>query len=379
MTNPFTIDVPASPGELIDREAELRQLLDLADGGHNSRLVAPRRYGKTTLLTRLGEEVRKAGLGWVYVDFFGVLSLSDVAARIDRAYSEQLKGPLAAWYAGMRRRWVVRGRAGVPGAGLELESLAQAQAEERLHDLLDLPTSVYERTGKTTVVAFDEFQGLLAGGDSADGLFRSRIQHHRHEAAYVFAGSHPGLLSELFGARERPLYGQAREVSLAPLDDTPLAEYIDSRFRDTGRDVSDLLEDLLDLVRGHPQRAMLLAHHLWEAIPAGGVGEAEHWEAALDGALSEHQEGFERYWERLSTNERRVLAAVAWTGKWGQGDSLYSKSTLARFRLTKGTARDVSRELLGSGDLAPGNGGGSLILVDPLLEVWIASGRRPRG
>jgi len=377
MTNPFFIDTPAPPAELIDREAELRELLELGEAGHNTRLTAPRRYGKTTLLARLGQDIVDHGLGWVYVDFFGVLSLGDIAARIDRAYVDGLSGPVASWYAGLRRKWLIRGRGGVPGTGLELESLPQAQAEERLHEMLDLPKKLHDRTGKPTVIAFDEFQEVLSGSDSADAIIRSRIQHHRHEAAYVFAGSHPGLLAELFGARERPLYGQAREVRLDPLPDTALAEYIDARFRETGRDVGAPIEQLLDVVRGHPQRAMLAAHHLWETTPAGETAGDEQWTAALDGALSELQETFERYWERLSANERRVLSAVCWAGRWGGGNSLYSRSTLDRFRLTKTTAHDVSRELLRSGDLFDDQGG-SLTLVDPMLEAWIAAGGRPR-
>jgi hypothetical protein len=250
------------------------------------------------------------------------------------------------------------------------------QAEERLHELLDLPRTIYERTGKTTLVAFDEFQEVLSAGEAADGVIRSRIQHHRNEAAYVFAGSHPGMLAELFGAKERPLYGQAREVRLEPLPDPALAEYIDTRFGATGRQVGEVMEDLLDLVRGHPQRSMLLAHHLWEQVPAGKVAKPEQFEAALGAALSELRETFERYWELLSTNQRRLLAAVAWIGRWGGGDSLYARSTLERFRLNKGTARNVSRALALSGDVLLDDDGGSPTLVDPLLEAWIASGRR---
>jgi hypothetical protein len=375
MPNPFIIDAPAPPSELIDREGELEKLLDLAEGGHNTRLVAPRRYGKTTLLARVGEEGAARGMRWVYVDFFGVLSLGDVAARVDRAYVESLKGPLGSWFAAVRRRWGVRGRAGVPGAEVELESLPQTQAEERLHELLDLPKTIYERTGMLTLVAFDEFQEVLTAADSADAIIRSRIQHHRDEAAYVFAGSHPGLLAELFGARERPLYGQAREIALDPLEDDALVAYIAGRFEQTGRDPAAVMGDLLALVRGHPQRAMLMAHHVWEATGPGETAGAEQWEAALHGALSELQESFERYWERLSANERRVLAALASAD--ATGDSLYSKGTLERFRLSKGTARDVSRQLLRSGDVTRGQARGSLLLVDPLLEAWIASGRHP--
>ena len=58
---------------------------------------------------------------WVYVDFFGVLTLDDVAVRVDRAYTEALKSPIASWCAGVRRGRRLKGRVGVGGTGLEAE------------------------------------------------------------------------------------------------------------------------------------------------------------------------------------------------------------------------------------------------------------------
>jgi hypothetical protein len=374
--NPFVIDAPAPAGDLINRARELGTLADLAEGGHNARLVAPRRYGKTTLLRRLGDEAERRGMRIVYIDFFGVLTLDDVAARIDRAYTEALKGPLASWYAGVRRRWSLKGRLGAGGTGVEAESVAGVEADDLLLEVLDLPRRLHERDGLRTLVMMDEFQEVLTASDSADALIRSRIQHHHAAASYVFAGSHPGLLAELFGAKGRPLYGQSREVQLEPLGDSDLADYIEGRFSQAGRTAGLVMGDLLDLVRGHPQRAMLIAHHLWESTEAGEPG-TEEWGQAVDGAFKELQEAFERYWERLSANERRVLAAVAWTGKWGQGTSLLAKDTLARFQLSKSTARTVGRQLLREGDLRR-LGSAGYQLVDPLLEAWIASDRRSR-
>jgi hypothetical protein len=89
---------------LLNRDKEARALLEAAVSGNNSRLVAPRRYGKTSLLARIAQEAR-AQKGWaaVYVDFFGVLTLDDIAQRIERAYAEELQGRLATWFAGVRR------------------------------------------------------------------------------------------------------------------------------------------------------------------------------------------------------------------------------------------------------------------------------------
>jgi uncharacterized protein len=374
--NPFVIDSPAPPEDLIDRERELATLADLAEDGHNSRLVAPRRYGKTTLLRRLAEEAERRGMRSVYVDCFGVLTLDDVAGRFDRSYSEALKGPLASWYAGVRRRWRLKGRVGTRGTGIEAEALAPGAADELLAEVLELPRRLHERDGMRTLVMMDEFQELLTAADSADALLRSRIQHHSAQASYVFAGSHPGLMAELFGDRERPLYGQSREIALAPLDGGELAGYIEARFAAGGRSAGAVMGDLLDLVRGHPQRAMLLAHHLWETAGDEEPGP-ETWERAVAAAFGELQETFERYWERLSANERRTLAAVAWTGRWGEGSSLLAKDTLARFGLSKSTARTLGAQLARAGDLARLEGGG-YELVDPLLEAWIASDRHAR-
>ncbi len=219
--NPFVFSRPLDPGELIDRDAEAETLVALAEGGHATRLSAPRRYGKTSLLRRVGREAERAGLNYVEVDFYGLLSLTDVAARLEKGYRSLRTPARRAADAAMR---ALRPRVSV-GAGpvrVEAGPLAGAPvADSRvLMELLDLPLELFERTGARTLVAFDEFQELLAVGEGIDGLFRSRIQHHGDAASYVFAGSHPGLMEHLFGAYERPFFGQARAIRLGPLEDS---------------------------------------------------------------------------------------------------------------------------------------------------------------
>jgi uncharacterized protein len=375
--NPFVIDSPVAPEDLIDREAEAEQMRDLAEGGHNARLSAPRRFGKTSLLRRLARDADLAGMATVYVDFFGALTLDDVVGRFELAYEAALRGPLARWYAGFRRRWRPSMRIGPPEANVEIRSLSNDDATRALLELLDLPVHVLERDGRRTLAMLDEFQAVLSVGDGLDGLIRSRIQHHGEVASYVFSGSHPGLMAELFGARERPLYGQARALHLGRLGDQDLAAYIGERFERSGKRVNSALSPLLDLVRGHPQRAMLAAHHLWEHTPTATRADEATWSSASETMLGELEDSFERIWEDFSTNERRVMAAVAWAGPWGGGSSLYAKSTLERFRLSKGTARDVRGALLRRGEIERA-AKGRVRIVDPLLEAWIATGRRPR-
>ena len=66
--NPFRIAGELLREEMIDRDAEATRLLALAEGGHASRLVAPRRYGKTSLLRRVLREAGDAGWATALVD-----------------------------------------------------------------------------------------------------------------------------------------------------------------------------------------------------------------------------------------------------------------------------------------------------------------------
>jgi uncharacterized protein len=184
-------------------------LLEAASSGNTSRLVAPRRYGKTSLLALVAQEAREQK-GWtaVYVDFFGVLTLDDIAQRIERAYAEELQGRLATWFAGVRR--LLRPTLQVGGGSLPagVEVAIDPQAEPPLAERLALPVRLHEKHGTRTLVIFDEFQDILAVKERADAVIRSEIQHHGDAASYVFAGSHVGMMRELFTDRRRAFYGR---------------------------------------------------------------------------------------------------------------------------------------------------------------------------
>src|SRR5213592_2057017 len=93
--NPFVYSHPLGPGEIIDRDRESAELLANAVGGHYTRLYAPRKYGKTSLLQRaLADGEREEGLIPVLVDLYGVVSLADVAVRFERAYAKELRGAI---------------------------------------------------------------------------------------------------------------------------------------------------------------------------------------------------------------------------------------------------------------------------------------------
>jgi len=362
--NPFVYSHPISPEEIIDRDEETRALLQHAVGGHYVRLYAPRKYGKTSLLTRaLRDGEREEGLIPVLVDLYRVVSIADVTVRFERAYSRQLKGAIRSRVEEFLQRTGLGLSLGAFGISAKLQIDAKVHPLPALHALLDLPLRLDEGGGYRAFIALDEFQDIDKVPD-LDGLLRSHIQHHGNVASYVFAGSEPGLMEQLFETRERPLYGSAVPVRLNRLRDEDIAEYVTNRFAETKRSVGEALNPLLAAAKGHPQRAMLLAHRLWEQVGPKEAATLDDWAAAHRAALEELEPEFDARWRGLDLSEQKTLRAVI----AGDG-SPYREAVLRRLELSKPTAQGALRRLRFSAEVEAE--GRQQVVVDPLFAEWI--------
>jgi hypothetical protein len=357
MVNPFQVTKPVEPGEIIGRGKEIARLVALGIEANNARLVAPRRFGKTSLLRRVQADLPARDWWTVYVDLLGIVTLDDLSNRIERSYADQLRGPVAKWFAGLRaslRPTITVGGGALPVSGaIDLAGVARAGLEERLA----LPVRVHEKTGRRVHVVFDEFQELDYLPGSADQVVRSEIQHHGDAASYVFAGSQLHMMEMMFTSPKRAFYGQAELVSLSPLDGEPLSVYVSSRFLESGKDLTaSVMSGLLRLVRGHPQRAMAAAHALWDRTSS--VADLEEWELARAALMDGVADEMKSQWSELSTNERLIVDAVA------RGESPYKSGNATSQGAAVVTAL---KNLIGRGILVRAD---TLEVIDPLFAAW---------
>ena len=362
--NPFVYSHPLAPEEIIDRDEETETLLRHAVGGHYVRLFAPRKYGKTSLLRRaLRDAEEREGLTPVLVDLYRVSSLADVTVRFERAYSRQLKGKLRARVEELLQRTGIGLSLGAYGISAKLQLGAKIDPLPALHALLDLPLRLDDSDGYRALIALDEFQDIdrIPG---LDGLIRSHIQVQGEVASYVFAGSEPGMMRQLFETKQRPLYGSAVPLRLARLANDQIAAYVSDRFRQTKRAVGDAVGPLLDSAKGHPQRAMLLAHRLWEEVGEGATATLENWRAAHVAALAELDAEFDAQWRGLDTSRQKTLRALI----AGNG-SPYRANVLRRLELTKDMVRRALPRLSATAEIEVVDGG--YRIVDPLFAEWI--------
>lgn len=362
--NPFNYQGPVAPARLIDRRAELDALQRAASDGIAMRLAAPRRFGKTSLIDAHIALMRAVGHRAVRVDLSKVATVADVAARVAQAFEELPADPRR-----IVRRWSARlgVRARLPGVEVTVVPAARPAADEAraaLLELLDVPLGLHDADGGLTIVCLDEFQDLLVADDSLDGLLRSVIQHHSEAAAYVFAGSQPSLMRALFSDRERPFYGQARPLELPTLPVDEAANDIEALLAADGLDAGTAVDELLAFTQGHPQRTLLLAHHLYNLLDSAPAA-ADPFVAALDLALLETSDAQQAVWDGLGRAERVVLVALA-DGQAPTGSRIASEHRMARSTLQDALERLVTDERHVHRDA-----GGRPRLLDPLLGEWL--------
>jgi hypothetical protein len=365
--NPFIYSHPLAPEDIINRDGETQTLLQNAIGGHFVRLYAPRKYGKTSLIRRVLEQGERAEkLIPIIVDLYRISSIADVAIRFERAYSRQLKGKLRTKVEEFLQKTGIGLSLGAYGISAKLQLGATGvDPLPALHALLDLPLRLEEAGGYRALIALDEFQDIdtVSG---LDGLIRSHIQFQGEVASYIFAGSEPGMMQQLFERKDRPLYGSAVPMRLGRLANQDIAVYVSERFNSTGRSPGEALGPLLDAAKGHPQRAMLLAHRLWDTVANGATADLDHWRRAYAEAMAELEPEFDAQWRGFDVSEQKTMRALI----AGDG-SPYQAVVLQRFAVTKDMIRRALPRLTATGEIEAA--GRKHAVIDPLFADWIAA------
>ncbi len=366
-SNPFVFSRALSPSEAIERPHEAQALLDKVVGGHAVTLYAPRRMGKTSLLKQLQQRAEHAGIPGVLVDLSDVLSMGDVAVRLEQAYRT---------LPGKKLSRLVGRELGSLGVSTPLGGLAfqrrerEAESLATVHSLLDLPARLADRSGGRVLVILDEFQALF-GLKGVDGVFRSHLQH-QGQVSYVFSGSEPSLLRRLFEDKARPLYGQAEAIHLGRLPFDEAHDFIARMFERTGKDGGEATAELVVLSQLHPQRLMLLAHFLWDQVGASPASMSD-LRLGYDSAMRSVGPELRYLWDGLSVNERRVLAALA--------SDLSPYESEARAMAGLATASSAQRAIgaLERRAIVERQPSDAMRILDPLLARWVRrnGGARP--
>lgn len=356
MVSPFPYQGPLVADQVRGRDELVAELITRVSERRVTALVGPRRYGKTSVLTRVAAEMATAGTSVVWVDFYEVTSAADVAVRLDAAL-EEATGPVRHRLASVAASLDIN--LGVLKVGFARRRAERPDPDVALYVLLD--TLVRAATSHPTVVVFDEFPGVVRIPGVA-GLLRTKLQHHFQEIGLVFAGSQPSLMRTLFTERTEPFYAQADLVPIGPLPASAVTAIVDDGFGSTGRDPGTLAASIYAFTGGHPHRTMQLADAAWRAAGPSDRYRPEVWEHAVAEVRAGAVHANEAIYARYEGGEKSVLRLLA------AGQRLFGAAAEV-LAVTPGAAQHARDTLLAAGDVIDAKG--RLTVVDPVLADWI--------
>lgn len=373
---PFRFGQVVSPEYFVGRASELAALVTDLSAGVNVVLIAPRRYGKSSLVIRALERLRDLAVATAYVDLERTPSKERFAAHLAHALYESLLAPreqalrrATEWFSQLR----VRPRISVTESGKPafefIGSAPQVDIDATIQRLLQLPEDLAVEHEQRVVIVFDEFQEVLALDPELPALIRSVFQRQDH-VAHVFLGSRQRLLRTVFADRRQPLYRLARPMTLNPIEPEAFGPFIRARFAAARSQISaDAVAELLQLTTGHPNDTQELAHFTWaRAVAEGRPATPETVRAALDDVVTAETARFVLIWESLTAQQRRVVSAIA-TAPNGR---VYGHEIGERFQLGDAPVVQKALRRLIDLELVESTSRGVYIVPDMFFRTWLA-------
>lgn len=316
--NPFRYGALALGESFTDREREIAELKADALNGQDVVLFAPRRYGKSSLIWRVAQELVSDGALVAQVNLMTTPTVTQLAEKLARAVHDDVASPLFRTRERLRAFQGLRVRPTVtvdPDDGsLSFSFDAGPRVEDiraTLERLLELPGQLAGERKRQVAMIFDEFQEVVEIDASLPRLMRSVFQE-QPEVAHLYLGSRRHMMERIFNDENEPFWRSAKQVELGLIEAEPFGEYIAGQFERTGRAISaDAVAAALEVTHGHPYATQELCYFLWQDTPAGGSASVAQVAAATAAVLNSEHAHFSLVWENASAHQRLLLRALA--------------------------------------------------------------------
>ncbi len=371
MINPFQYGGVVGPDAFCNREEELRDLRRAAEGGDRLLVYAERRFGKTSLVRRVLSELPEEDFLPIYIDLWATSDAASFVRHAAKATAEAAAttaDKLLTVSKALFRHLVpslTLDESGHPS--LQFGMHRSAASEPELEDVLEAPARLAEKHNRRVVVVYDEVQRLAEyGDDTTERMLRSHVQLHQG-IAYFFLGSRKHLVRRMFMDQQRPLYQAAGHYPLGPIRLEHWRPFIRERFEAAGKRVPDACIDALCAkTQGHPYYTQHLAHALWEITPEGEAVTPEKLQQATDLLLRRLAYTYTVLWERLTTNQERLLHGLAAEGPKAH---IFASAFLKAYDLAASSAHRAAEGLLEK-DVIDREGEG-YVISDRFFRLWI--------
>ncbi|MBY0379131.1 MAG: hypothetical protein K2P99_01880 [Burkholderiales bacterium] len=240
----------------INRKEELKLLTNGLRQINDYVLIAPRRFGKTSLAFKILEQFyndKKYIIIHLDLMYHSGGTIRGVAeAIIEKSFNALgLKGRLRNIWHDLSFNLELK----VKYNDLEIEPMLKLTTSEDEWQLLEyalnLPEKIAIKEKKTAIVFYDEFGELELLGERAIKAFRSVIQLHKH-VSYLFAGSQETIMKSIFTNIKGAFYKFGTIILLTELNKKDLYEFLVELLPELLNNEINLIDVLINDLQGHP-------------------------------------------------------------------------------------------------------------------------------
>jgi len=317
----FPINV-AQGKAFCNRKKERSLLKEFIKNGRHSVIVAPRRYGKTSLINQVLLEL---GLKHVIMELTMAVTLKDVEQIIIKSVSELLQSILPTPSKAKQKilglfKWL-NPELTLSAHGQKIvfhpdwNKLGEVNSIAEILKKLDEAATL---VNKRVVIVMDEFQQLSEIGSSSEkneneyaieAAIRNAMQYCKN-TSYVFSGSHRQMLFSMFNDKSRPFYNSCEIITIERIERSEYQSFIQSLAIDRWRKPLEdpCINRILDLSELHPHYINRLCGYFWIIGEYPTLDAIEnYWGEIVQSKKSELTEDI----FNLSKNQRKLLSYLA--------------------------------------------------------------------
>lgn len=361
----FTVGKPVTGADLAGREKEVQRITQYLRSGQSVVLIAPRRYGKTSVVLEVLGRLREEDGLTAYVDFFASPTQRILAENIissvleNRKLAEafhKFKSSIKELLRSVELKQVI--------ADFEfILDFAQKDTDsyQLLLDSLDFIQAFSSKYAKSIYVGFDEFGDLKKmNGDEIVKAFRSKIQL-QDRCAYIFSGSYESVMNTLFVHPSAPFYRFAQLIDLDLLEMESFRAYLGEKFRSIDIQVQEKqLNTVLNFTGNHPYYTQQVCQQVEFLAGADKTVTDDLISEAIHQAVIAERSYLERVWEDLAVHRENIPVVLS----LAREESPYQVLNPKRVNIAR-----VLKRLILRGVLKKKND--RYVFTDPLLLWWI--------
>lgn len=349
-----------------NRVRERKELAHYMENSEHVVVVAPRRYGKSSLIKQVLIDTNLIG---VRIDLLPATNAHFVTKAIKKAFgditSQILPKTEKAKLGAIKFVKSLHPKLKLSLFGQSLEVSITDTPENSSTDLLMGLDAIARKVKKKIVICFDEFQQIseLKKNHSLEASIRHAVETSTN-ISYIFSGSSRHLLSQMFNSKSRPLY---RLCDLMEIDRISTNDYMPimaRRFKSrwNKKIEENVIEEVFSLTKCHPYYVNGLCRRLWRETKAPEISSIqEAWLAYIDSQKKWMRDDL----ARLTPNQRNILATLAFFPT----EEPFSKEFTGKVKISA-SSMQTTLETLTKLDFVYQDAGEYKVL-DPAVETYL--------